>query len=136
MSELSSGGFVLSGRYISPPAPEFNGGPFNSALTIITDEYGCVEPGCQYKIGIDKVEVSQYEVVPNPSNGVFRIYGESLEDIVSVRLVSLSGQVVEHFENRTTDYIDIKAMPVRGIYFLSVLRSNGVRSTSKVIFSN
>ena len=132
VSELDNGGFVMSGRYISPPSPEYPGA-FNSALSIITDEYGCIEPGCQNKVSVDKIELSGFKVVPNPSHGIFRILGDSLTDIVSIKITTMNGQTIAHSEYRDVDAIEVSSYLGQGVYVLTILKSNGEYDVSKLI---
>ena len=134
VSELDNGGFVMSGRYISPPSPEYPGA-FNSALSIITDEYGCIEPGCQNKVSVDEIELSGFKVVPNPSNGIFRILGNSLTDIVSIKITTMNGQTIAHSEYRDVDAIEVSSYLGQGVYILTILKSNGEYDVSKLIIS-
>jgi len=134
LSQLDNGGYAFSGRYISPPAPEFDGGPFNSALSIITDEYGCVKSGCQDVVGIAEVEDGMSLTLrPNPSQGSFTV--PLIKEAKVISLLNTKGEVLQQLydikESRVLMHTDVPS----GLYFLKIYYSSGTTETRKVVIS-
>jgi hypothetical protein len=64
-----------------------------------------------------------YTVYPNPSNGIFKITGESIQN---VSVFDLTGNLVRTQEyNSLNNEIDISSHPA-GIYFIKIQGKNGV----------
>ena len=134
ISQSNNGSFLMSGRYISPPSTEYPFG-YNTALSIITDEFGCIEPGCQKLNDVKEFESHRLLLVPNPSSGDFSIKGGSINNIESVDILTMSGHVISHFETLGEEQINVSTTLGQGMYFVSIQKSNGEVEVLKLVIS-
>lgn len=70
VTELNQGGFAVCGEYVSDPTDKYPNGT-QKAVVMFLDEFGCFEPGCQLKDGIQSLNTENHLVTayPNPSHG-------------------------------------------------------------------
>jgi hypothetical protein len=79
-------------------------------------------------LGISENEVSNYQVFPNPTNGL--LYIKSKQPILKVSVFNILGQLVETTsENNQVDLSKTES----GIYFLQIENENGNFQTFKVL---
>ena len=73
------------------------------------------------------------QVYPNPTSGNFAIKFETLQKDLSVRIMSISGQIIETRTFQNTDFVQFKLEQPNGIYLVEVLNEKGNRTGFRLI---
>ena len=85
--------------------------------------------------GIENNDGINISIVPNPSNGMFYLNVEGINETVMLNIYSINGQVLytEQVDNTglINKHIDLKSYP-KGMYFLRLINSN-MTHTEKII---
>lgn len=136
VSELDNGGFVLSGRFICDGSLDHGGGYFTPAIVIVTDESGCLEPGCQKTVGVAQQTTSNLKIAPNPSKGHFSILDDRVNEITQIYITDIQGRIVEYQREIGSKSINIKMNTVSGLYFLRIQKSNGETEVRRIVIEN
>ncbi len=102
-------------------------GEFDACLNAY---YGQVEDytlNVQTALNVDKFNVAEILVYPNPSNGIFQIQSKEL-----VQSVEIYNQIGQKILVKNTSEINITNQP-QGIYFVKINMENGLTFTKKVV---
>ena len=124
---------IFSGEYYSSPSDSFPKGT-QHGLLFMTDEYGCLEPGCNENDNIEQLVHLPFEIriYPNPSRGETNI--ESARVLLTgVDIYDLNGQLVASHECSTYHYT-LTGLK-NGLYLLVIKSELGTLSR-KVVFEN
>ena len=70
------------------------------------------------------------QVYPNPTTGDFAIKFETMQKDLSVRIMSISGQIIEAKTFQNTDFIQFKLEQPNGFYLVELHNEKG----KKVVF--
>lgn len=70
---------------------------------------------------------------PNPTNGKFTIELGEVEQKVSIRVMSIAGQVVEEYSYENTKVVEIETKQSAGIYFVEVTNADSNKAILKLI---
>ena len=114
--------------------PSFTMVPGASYAVIIT-ENSCVDTSLCYSIeGIDIVGsiANLFSIYPNPTTGNFTIDMDKEYEVATVRIANVIGQVISTKHFYWTDKLAFNINGDKGIYFVSVLTSEGKNMTFKV----
>ena len=129
VTELKNGGFALAGEYRSEQSDSF---PFGTqaGVMILTDEFGCMKPGCELKDNIQEVRKNDFVTVsPNPSSGTFNVKSR-LPSQLYMEIYNTVGQQVYHQEFTGTTSILLS----HGIYIAHFVDpSTGARQNRRII---
>ena len=123
---------ILTGETSQSFTPTTNG---NYAVEV--GEAGWVDTSdCVLIAGVSLVENSFadiFEVHPNPTKGDFTLMFKHAQEDLTVRLISLTGRLLEskHFSNVTS--IPFQITQPAGIYMLEVTDNNGNKAVLRVI---
>jgi hypothetical protein len=103
-----------------------------NTLTVggIVDEYAGNtggDPICM-PLGINDVELERVEVYPNPTKGNISI--EGVNNLHSVELYNITGQLVKHIQN-AINKVDMSGLH-SGVYFMKITSENGY-ITKKIV---
>lgn len=79
-------------------------------------------------LGISENETSNYQIYPNPTNGI--LYIESKQPISQIAVFNLLGQSIERYQN--TNQIDLSKTEA-GVYLLKIEDANGNSKTHKIV---
>jgi hypothetical protein len=117
-----SGYTAISGETNQSFTPSATG---NYAVTITDNTNGCVDTSdCQFvgSIGLDEIKKSDsIYIVPNPSDGKFKIIVSKPFNLLSYKIVDLTGKMILHAENQTAKIISVDISDkAKGIYFLDI----------------
>ncbi len=104
---------------------------------LVTDEYGCT--GTSVTIdqwmpdGIYEDEIGVSHVFPNPTSDKIRIdFLETIYD-VDLNLFNPIGSLIYSRQLDGIQYFDLELPETNGLYFIQLLRSDGTKSTLKVV---
>jgi hypothetical protein len=73
------------------------------------------------------------QVYPNPTSGNFAIQFETIQKDLSVRLMSISGQIVETRTFKNTDFVQLKLNQLAGMYLVEMINEEGNKSIIQII---
>jgi len=100
-------------------------------------ENGCVDTSaCVYVGSVGFIENSfadQFVINPNPSNGNFSISFESIQEDLIIRLLSVSGQLVEQKSYQNSQFIELEIEQPNGVYLLEILEGDQNRAVIKLV---
>ena len=100
---------------------------------IATDANGCDATDSVYvtnSIGINSNSFSNFNIYPNPNNGVFTI---EANDNISIEIINIEGQVIYNDKfTSTKNTIDISRF-TKGVYFIRVNSNNETRVEKIVV---
>jgi len=119
----NSGNFTSATIQIVP----WYSGPFGAAAMAIDD---LSFHSCNALSAIDKADNSFISVSPNPSHGVFNLYGNNEGDMLRISLTNIAGRELIYNEvkcatNENHIRLDFTAFD-SGLYFLRVVTSKGI----------
>ena len=73
------------------------------------------------------------QVYPNPTTGNFAIKFETIQNDLSIRIISISGQTIETKTFQNTDFVQLKLEQPNGIYIVDVLNEKRKRAEFRLI---
>lgn len=117
---------------------EFNqsfAAPFGNFAAIIykgtcTDTTACVQIGT---VGINDVSNTNFEVYPNPSNGVFNVNLRKTHSEINVSIKSVTGQTVQAQTLRNVNLFAIELQAAAGIYFMELQSPEGLNAVYRLV---
>lgn len=135
VTELSNGNLALAGEYKSDASDSFPTGT-QRGIVLFVDSFGCLEPGCEAndKVGVEESRPfdsaqDDFFLYPNPSNGVLEISNSKNQIPKGINVFDMQGRKVNFSLSGHQLSIDTPA----GIYYLRILRDDGVSKVHKVI---
>ena len=129
----SDGGLIGVGEFRADPGGATWPQGFQSAFALKLDSYGCLEPGCQLLDGVQEYSVDQFQLWPNPSQGILNVNLAPGMHVQEVMVVDVLGKVIqglefkiqglnhEHFESGT---LNLESLP-SGLYSLILTTKDG-----------
>lgn len=82
-------------------------------------------------LGVEKMDLSQIKLYPNPSEGNFTLTG--LNNVERIEVVNSLGQVVKTIKGNELTTININLTNKAGVYFVTITDKTGATATQKVI---
>jgi hypothetical protein len=77
--------------------------------------------------------VASLVVYPNPSNSVFNVRFGELQDVVTVRVLNISGVLVSEQQFYQTDFLEIDFQEAKGTYLIEFENKDGVFITKRIV---
>ncbi len=111
VSELRDGGFALCGRYICDGRQEL----VTDAIVVITDKFGCIEPGCEKLVSVQKLSLNPIKIVTNPSNGSFHLTTNDANQISEIKVIDMQGREVKSKIEKRSESISLQIDAVPGL---------------------
>lgn len=88
----------------------------------------------QTTVGISENTFTEnIQVYPNPTTGNFAIKFETIQKDLSVRIVSISGQIVETSTFRNTDFVQLKLEKPNGFYIVELQNEKSNKTGFRLI---
>ncbi len=109
--ELESGSYLLSGLEVQQ-----TGGQISRKGTIYVDK---VSIGAAADAGVQPVVASQFRIYPNPASELVIANGNA--PIVSLQLISLSGQLIKEANGNVLNVSDVSS----GVYLINIMTTTG-----------
>lgn len=128
-------GFLFTGTALDTSAVAEGGYPIYKAWLLKTDSLGCSVPGCATGTSIGEIEqkVNLFELLPNPATNYIKLnFKTSITG--SLQITDITGKpiVSEKLLNVNSWETDISKLS-SGIYLVSVLDQNNVKSTQRLV---
>ncbi|GAB1453310.1 hypothetical protein MASR2M47_33660 [Draconibacterium sp.] len=73
------------------------------------------------------------QVYPNPTTGNFAIKFETMQKDLSVRILSISGQIIKTMTFQNTDFVQLKLNQLAGMYLVEMINEEGNKSIIQII---
>jgi hypothetical protein len=73
------------------------------------------------------------QVYPNPTSGNFAIKFETIQKDLSVRIMSISGQIIETRTFQNADFVQLKLEQPTGFYLVEIQNEKGNKTVSRLI---
>lgn len=80
----------------------------------------------------DAKNETEFGIYPNPSNGIFTVNVEMLDNSESVEIIDLKGRVVYTTLVSQSNQTTVETNLESGIYLLSILNENGARNSQRI----
>ncbi len=142
---LGNDGYYMACEFVSTPGNTFPNG-IQTGLVIKTDQYGCLEPGCQWNDptidepdeyhGSETTGIAcpgdeeNLHIWPNPVHE--NLFVETLVLPAVIKMYNLKGELVKQISiNEKLTAISTGKLP-KGIYWLQVIGNHGMK-TGKVV---
>ncbi len=88
----------------------------------------------QATVGLLEKSLSEnYVVYPNPTDGKFSIKFDNTQKSVTLRILSLTGQLILHKQFQNTNNIQLEINQPNGIYMLEISDNKGNKSVIKIL---
>ncbi len=85
-------------------------------------------------VGLSESSFSEdYVVCPNPTDGKFSIKFDNTQESVTVRILSLTGQVIVSKQFQNTNNIQLEIEQPNGIYILETIDEQGTKSALRIV---
>ncbi|MBK8721803.1 MAG: T9SS type A sorting domain-containing protein [Saprospiraceae bacterium] len=128
-------GFLFTGTALDTSAVAEGGYPIYKAWLLKTDSLGCSVPGCATDTPIEEIEqkVNLFELLPNPATNYIKLnFKTSITG--SLQITDITGKpiVSEKLLNVNSWETDISKLS-SGIYLVSVIDQNNVKSTQRLV---
>ena len=127
--ELSS---IINGETNQSFTPQF----IPNTFAIIINQYGCIDTSSCQNVVVNSINENNpkiFETYPNPTNGNLTISLEDFQNVISINLYSVSGQLIYQNNNPNNSILNVLIDGNSGLYFLYVEDKSGVVSVQKVI---
>lgn len=108
--------------------------PFGNFAVIIykgscTDTSDCVQIGT---VGINDASDNDFQVYPNPSNGVFNVNLRKTYSQINVSIKSITGQTVQAQTLRNVNLFAVELQAASGIYFMELQSPEGLQAVYRL----
>lgn len=109
----------------------------NGNYAVQITENGCIDTSaCSAITTVGLLEnefFNNLTIHPNPNKGEFKIQFDEMQTQLSVRLFTISGQVIDSKKFKNIQNIPFEINHPSGVYFLEVTNGNNFKSTFKII---
>lgn len=113
---------------------DFDPGPSIQNLSAVGSYDIFIQKLANTTVGLNNyIKDTPFVVYPNPTTGNFAIEFDKIQKSLTVRLLSISGQLIEHENFRNTHLIQMNVRHPSGIYILELLDDNGNKATLKLV---
>ncbi|RXJ45615.1 SBBP repeat-containing protein [Gelidibacter gilvus] len=112
---------------------DFNIGESNGKLTSNGGYDGFIQKLSMETMGLDSAFSDGLKLYPNPTKGDFSVTFKIEQPKVSVRLLSITGQVLMEDKFHNTKKIDLELHQPNGLYFLEILDHQAKKTVMKIV---
>lgn len=109
----------------------------NGSYAVEVTENGCVDTSACVSIttvGIfENSLANQVRLFPNPTEGNFAITFDQVQESLEVRLLTLSGQLLEVKEVEGTDIVQMNMRHPRGVYLVEIVANEGDKAVFRLV---
>lgn len=120
---------------LNPEHTYSQNGQYDACLIIVGEcdsVAQCVTGIAINTVGVDSYQTDEFEVYPNPTDGIVFISWSSSE-IERISLTNVVGQQLNEFEVRGKNSLELQIEGKKGIYFVHLTDRSGNTTTKKVI---
>lgn len=122
----------LTGETNQNFSPEISG---NYAVELT--ENGCVDTSACVVITtvglFDNFSEDKFDISPNPTTGNFTVEFDNIQNNLTVRLLSVSGQLIENKKILNTNIIQMKINAPKGVYIIEILDDSGNKTALRLL---
>ncbi|MCR9170898.1 MAG: T9SS type A sorting domain-containing protein [bacterium] len=108
----------------------------NGNYAVIVTENGCTDTSACVAIttiGMPEFGMTHFALYPNPTSGNFSIDFSDVQEAVSIRVTTLSGQVVATSSASNTDHVDMTIDAATGVYLVELTDQNNQTAIVRVV---